>query len=157
MCDINMITTENMLNFKDSKIVLDGMGDQLNKNITCYFTEGRHYNIQMIVMCHKPAQIIITTKMRCHAIYITTYKGTDLFNNFDNIYNCELNFHDIISGLNGNYYNTTFGTAPKLRYGIINYNKKEDTFVINHKSRTMVYDSRLGFLDLKALRIKTNL
>ena len=49
-CDINMITSKNKSKFKDSVIVLDDMGDTLNKDIAYYFTEGRHYNIQMIVM-----------------------------------------------------------------------------------------------------------
>ena len=38
-----------------------------------------HYNIQMIVMCHKPAQIIKTERMSCDTIYLTTYNGPDLF------------------------------------------------------------------------------
>ena len=63
--DINMITTNNMHKFKDSVIVLDDMGDKLNKDITNYLTKGRHYKIQMIVMCHKPAQIDNTSRMSC--------------------------------------------------------------------------------------------
>ena len=47
-CDINMITSKIKSKFKDSVIVLDDMGDKLNKDIACYFTEGRHYNIQML-------------------------------------------------------------------------------------------------------------
>ena len=58
-----MITSKNKSKFKDSVIVLDDMGDKLNKDIAYHFTEGRHYNIQMIVMCHKPAQIFNTTRM----------------------------------------------------------------------------------------------
>ena len=54
-CDINMITTNNMYRFKDCVIVVDDMDDRLNKGITNYFTKERHYSIQMIVMCHKPA------------------------------------------------------------------------------------------------------
>ena len=41
--------------------------------------------------------------------------------------------------------------ASYLRYGIIKDNKKEDTFVILDKNRTMIYDSRVGFLDIKAV------
>ena len=52
-CDINMMTSKNKSKFKDSVIVLDDMGDKLIKDIDYYSTEGRHYNIQMIVMCHK--------------------------------------------------------------------------------------------------------
>ena len=62
------------------------MGDKLNRDIAYYFIEGRHYNIQMIVMCYKPAQIINTARMSCDTIYLTTYNGADLFKNFNEIY-----------------------------------------------------------------------
>ena len=77
-CDINMITKNNMHKFQNCVIVLDDMGDRLNKDITYYFTEGRHYNFQMIVMCHKSAKIINTARMSCDTIYLTTYNGPDL-------------------------------------------------------------------------------
>ena len=52
-CDINNIIKNNMHKFQNCVIVLDDMDDRLNKDIAYYFIEGRHYNIQMIVMCHK--------------------------------------------------------------------------------------------------------
>ena len=156
-CDINMITKNNMYKFQNCVIVLDDMGDRLNKDIGYYFTEGRHYNIQMIVMCHKPAQIINTARMSCDTIYLTTYNGPDLFKNVNEIYKCEHDFNKIISELNTNYYNCTDGMSDELRYGIIKYNKKENTFIIISSNRTMIYDSRVGFLDLKALSLKDDL
>ena len=81
-CDINLITSKNKSKFKGSVIVLDDMGDKLNKDMAYYFTEGRHYNIQMIVMCHKRDQIINTARMSCDTIYLTTYNGADLFEKF---------------------------------------------------------------------------
>ena len=36
----------------------------------------------MILMCQKPAQIDIMTRMNCDTYYKTTYNGADLFNNF---------------------------------------------------------------------------
>ena len=149
-----MITKNNMYKFQNCVIVLDDMSDRLNKDIGYYFTEGRHYNIQMIVMCHKPAQIINTARMSCDTIYLTTYNGPDLFKNFNEIYKCEHDFNKIISELNGNYYSCTDGMSDELRYGIIKYNKKESTFIIISSNRTMIYDSRVGFLDLKALSVK---
>ena len=101
-CDINMIRSNNKSKFKDSVIVLDDMGDKLNKDVAYYFTEGRHYNIQMIVMCHKPAQIINTARMSCDTIYLTTFNGAYRFKNFNEIYKCEHNFNKIISELNSN-------------------------------------------------------
>ena len=47
--------------------------------------------------------------------------------------------------------------SDELRYGIIKYNKKENTFIIINSKRTMIYDSRVGFLDLKALSLKDEL
>ena len=155
-CDINMITSKNKSKFKDSVIVLDDMGDKLNKGIAYYFTEGRHY-IQIIVIDHKPAQIINTARMSCDTIYLTTYNGADLFKNFNEIYKCEHNFNKLNSELNSNYYNCTDGMSDELRYGIIKCNRKENTFIIIDKNRTMIYDSRVGFLDLKALSLKDEL
>ena len=152
-----MITSKNKSKFKDSVIVLDDMGDKLNKDIAYYFTEGRLYNIRMIVMCHKPAQIINTARMSCDTIYLTTYNGADLFKNFNEIHKCEHNFNKTISELNSNYYNCTDGMSDELRYGIIKYNRKENTFIIIDKNRTMLYDSRVGFIDLEALSLKDEL
>ena len=130
------------------------MGDKLKNELAYYFTEGRHYNIQLILICHKPAQIINTAGMSCDNIYLTTYNGADLFKKFKEIYNCEHNFNQIISELNSNYYNCTDGMSDELRYGITKNNRKENTSIILDKNRTMIYDSRVGFLDLKALSLK---
>ena len=140
--DINIITTNNMYKFKDCVIVLGDMGDRLNKDITNYFTKGRHYNIQMIVMCHKPAQIINTVRLSCDTIYLElpTYNGADLFKNFNEIYKCEHDFNKIISELKSIYYNCTDGMSDELRYGIIKYNTKESSFIISSSNRTKIYD-----------------
>ena len=114
------------------------MGDKLNKYIAYYFTEGRHYNIQMIVRCLKPAQIFNTARMSCDTIYLTTYNGADLFKNFNEIHKCEHNINKIISELNSNYYNCTDGMSDELRYGIIKYNRKENIIIIIDKNRTMI-------------------
>ena len=79
MGDINMITMKNILRFKNKVFVLDDIGDKFNRDIVHYFTEGRNKNIQMIVMCHKPAHINNMARMNCGTIYITTYSGADLF------------------------------------------------------------------------------
>ena len=63
----------------------------------------------------------------------------------------------IISELNSNHYNRTDGMSDELRYGIIKYNKKENTFIIINNNRTIIYDSRVGLLHLKALSLKDEL
>ena len=47
--------------------------------------------------------------------------------------------------------------SDELRYGIIKYNKKENNSIIYNSNRTMIYDSRVGFLTLKALSLKDEL
>ena len=47
--------------------------------------------------------------------------------------------------------------SDELRYGIIKYYRKKNTFIIIDTNRTMIYDSRVGFLDLKALSLKDKL
>ena len=44
--------------------------------------------------------------------------------------------------------------SDELRYGIIKYNKKENNFIIISSNRTMIYDSKNGFLDLKTFSLK---
>ena len=95
--------------------------------------------------------------MSCDTIYLTTYNGADLFKNFNEIYKCDYDFGKIISQLNSNHYNRTDGMSDEIRYGIIKYNKKENTFIIINSNRTMIYDSRAGFLDLNALSLKDEL
>ena len=111
----------------------------------------------MIVMCHKPTQIINTARMICDIINLTTYNGADLFKYFNEIYKCEHNFNKIISELISNYYNCTDGMSDELRYDMIKYNRNENTFIIIDKNRIMIYDSRVGFIDLKALSLKDEL
>ena len=69
-------------------------------------------------------------RMNCDTIYITTYNGADLFQNINTTYNCKHDFHGINQELNNSYYNYTDGTADALRYGMINYNKKEETLLL---------------------------
>ena len=57
-------------------------------------------------------------------------------------YECKHDFHGIIEKLNISYYNCTDGTDDALRYGMIKYNKKEETFIIIDRNRTKIYDSR---------------
>ena len=40
--------------------------------------------------------------------------------------------------------------SDELRYGIIRYIRKEKTFNIIDRNRTIIYDSRVGFLDFKS-------
>ena len=131
MCDINMITTENILKLQNSVIVLDDTGDKFLSQIKYYFTEGRRKNIQMIVMCHKLAQINNMSGMNCDTIYITTYNETDLFQNFKTTFNCNHNFHEIINELNSTYYNCTDGMAEEHCYGMIKYNIKRIPVILS--------------------------
>ena len=47
--------------------------------------------------------------------------------------------------------------SDELRYGITKYNQNENTLIIINSKRTMIYDSRVGFLGLKALNLKDEL
>ena len=56
--------------------------------------------------------------------------------------------------MNSNFYNCTNGMSKELRYGIIKYSKTEKLSIIFDRNRTMLYDSIVGFLDIKALSLK---
>ena len=47
--------------------------------------------------------------------------------------------------------------SDELLYGKIKYNSKENNFIFIDKNRTMLSDSRVGFLDLKDLSLKDEL
>ena len=79
------------------------MDDRSNEDIAYYFTGGRHNNIHMIVMCHKPAQMINAAKTSCDNISLTTCNGADLFKKFNETYNIEHKFYETINDLNSNY------------------------------------------------------
>ena len=111
----------------------------------------------MIVRCHKHAQLNNLARMICDTTYVTAYNGADLFKNLNMTINCNHGFHGIISDLNSSYFNRTVGLADELRYGMIKYNRKEKTFTIIDGIRTMIYDSRVGLIDLKALSLKDEL
>ena len=87
----------------------------------------------MIVMCHKSAHIDNMSRMNCDTLYITTYNGPDLFQNFNTTFKCDHKFHEKISELNSSYYNCTNGMAHELRYGMIKYNIKEHIFIVIDK------------------------
>ena len=57
--------------FRDNNLVLDEMGDKLTKDITKLFRTGRQENMKMIVMCHKPAQIVNMARTSAETIYIS--------------------------------------------------------------------------------------
>ena len=97
MCDINVITIEMTLKFRNNAIVFDDMWDKINRDMAYYFTDGSHHNIQLIVVCYKSAQIINTARNSSDTIYITSYNGPDLFNNFNEILNCIHDFRGLIS------------------------------------------------------------
>ena len=105
----------------------------------------------MIVMCHKPAQIDIMARMNCDTLYITTYNGADLFEIFNTTYDCKHDFHGIIQELNNSYYNCTNGTDDALRYGMIKYNKKEETIIIIDRNELRYMTQELVSLTLKLL------
>ena len=80
-----------------------------------------------------------------------------MLQNFNKIYKCDQKFYEIINDLTSSYYNCTDGMSDELRYGMTKYNKKEESFIIIERNRTMIYDSKIAFLDLKALSLKDKL
>ena len=83
MFDIKEITSKNIDNVENCVIFLHDMCNEIRNDLADYFAEGRHDDIQIIVMGHKPAQIVKTPRMGCDTIFISTYNGTDLFRNFN--------------------------------------------------------------------------
>ena len=75
MCDMKEITSKNIDNFQNCVIVLDDIRNKIKSDIADYFAEGRHADIQMIVIGHKPAQIVNTARMSCDTIILQLIMG----------------------------------------------------------------------------------
>ena len=88
----------------------------------------------MIVMCHKPAQIINTARME-QLIMEQIYK------NFNEIYKWEHKFYEIVNDLNSNYYNCTDGRSDELRFGCKGWNPLTDKNM-NKKTCTLNKNGR---------------
>ena len=152
-----MITSQNIDYFESCLIVIDELGNMLKGDIADYLASRRLGDIQMIVMGHKPTQIVNTARRSSDTFYITTYityNVADLFENSNDKHKCEHDFHGIIKELNRSYYNYTIGMHEALRYGLIKFNVKDGTSIIFDRNRTTIYDSRIGFRNLEALSLK---
>ena len=119
MCGIVMITSKNIDHFENCVIVIDDVGNKLKNDIAEHFAGGRHDDIRMIVMGHKPAQIVNTARMSCDTIYLTTYNGADLLKNYNEVHKCKHDSHGIINELSRNLYNCKDKTTEALRDGLI--------------------------------------
>ena len=68
------------------------MCDNLNKNITQFFTTVRHENIMMFVLYHKTAQIDSLARGSADTIYMNCHFDPVFFNNFNVTFHCTHNF-----------------------------------------------------------------
>ena len=71
--------------FQDAILVLEDKSSKLNNQITHYLKIERHYNFQMIVMRHKPAQIDNTCRPSADTINITTHHNAAFFDNNEKV------------------------------------------------------------------------
>ena len=116
------------------------MGYKSNKkDIPYYFSEGRHHGIEIIFMCHKSARRDNLATASANTIYITTYNGGDLIDNFKNICICKL-FLKVIENLSCNHFICAHGIAERLRYCKIKFDKNDNSFIIIDRDRILLYD-----------------
>ena len=92
---IEELTEKNINDFKDATLLLNDIGDQSNNQITYYFTIGRHHNIEINVMCHKPAQIDNTCRPSADTIHITIYNNAAFFQILRKNYGSKFDFSEV--------------------------------------------------------------
>ena len=68
--------------------------------------------------------------------------------NFQDIYNCGHNFRERFENLSAKYYICQHGITEELRYGIIEFDKNDKSYIIIDKHRTLVYDSKISSIDI---------
>ena len=72
------------------------------------------------------------------------------------MYNCKYDFHGIIQETNSNYHDCTDRKAFELS-GMIRYDKLNDTFIFFGSNKTVIFNSKGGSIDPKALSLKDKL
>ena len=75
---MNDFTADNLKIFIDCVLVIDDLVEQLNGKIKQFFSTGRHFKSQMIVMCHKPAELDNMACASADTIYIKLIKKRSL-------------------------------------------------------------------------------
>ena len=135
----NLNELDNMESFKDKTVILDDMAGYFKHNsIDDIFSKGRHFNIKLIVMGHKAADITNKGRGNINFFYCTTQNSDAFFDDIRDKYSTD----DYIR----NY--------KDIEYGMIRYDLIKNTYIVIDKHKNIIFDSDNPTINIKALKYK---
>ena len=130
---------ENMELFTGKTVILDDMGGYFKHNsIDDIFSKGRHYNIKLIVMGHKAADVTNKGRGNINLFYCTT-QNSDAF------------FDDIIEKFSSD---DDIRNYKDVEYGIIRYDLIKNSYLVIDKHKNIIFDSNKPTLNINTLKYK---
>ena len=125
---------DNLDSFANSLIVFDDMGENIRlPAIDSLYSKGRHHNINIICVGHTVTDLNTKARDNTPAIYITLNSSPQFFERVQEKFKIDSNLYRF------KHYN----------YGVINYNTISDYYIVLDKDKNVVYDSKIGDLDIE--------
>ena len=125
---------DNLDSFADSLIIFDDMGENTRlPAIDSLYSKGRHHNINIICVGHTVTDLNTKARDNTPAIYITLNSSQQFFERVREKFKIDSNLYRF----------------KHYKYGIISYNTISDYYIVLDKDKNVVYDSRLGNLDIE--------
>ena len=125
---------DNLDSFANSLIIFDDMGENIRlPAIDSLYSKGRHHNINIICVGHTVTDLNTKARDNTPAIYITLNSSQQFFERVQEKFKIDSNLYRF------KHYN----------YGVINYNTISDYYIVLDKDKNVVYDSRIGDLDIE--------
>ena len=125
---------DNLDSFANSLIIFDDMGENIRlPAIDSLYSKGRHHNINIICVGHTVTDLNTKARDNTPAIYITLNSSQHFFERVQEKFKIDSNLYRF------KHYN----------YGVINNNSISDYYIVLDKDKNVVYDSRIGDLDIE--------
>ena len=125
---------DNLDSFANSLIIFDDMRENIRlPAIDSLYSKGRHHNINIICVGHTVTDLNTKARDNTPAIYITFNRSQQFFERVQEKFKIDSNLYRF------KHYN----------YGVINYSTISDNYIVLYKDKNVVYDSRIGDLDIE--------
>ena len=125
---------DNLDSFANSLIIFDDMGENIRlPAIDSLYSKGRHHNINIICVGHNVTDLNTKAREYPSYIYITLNSSQQFFERVQEKFKIDSNLYRF------KHYND----------GVINYNTISDYYIVLDKDKNVVYDSRIGDLDIE--------
>ena len=125
---------DNLNSFANSLIIFDDMGENISLPvIDSLYSKRRLHNINIICVGHTVTDLNTKARDNTPAIYITLNSSQQFFERVQEKFKIDSNLYRF------KHYN----------YGVINYDTISDYYIVLHKDKNVVCDSRIDDLDIE--------